>query len=424
MAAVARTTASRACARLAAQSPVHALHRRWSWASLGSPAPQVHQERRLMKHAPETMYAVVADVANYKHFVPWCVGSRVLSSQGSHMEAEMTVGFRMFTESYISKVKLDPPRKAIAKDTQLFRHLQNTWLFEPGPDPNTTWLHFSVDFQFRSMLYSQASGLFLNEVAHRMVHAFDTRAAAIGSQAPSAAPSSAPATGPAPPHPLRIPPGPSPPPPRPPVAAEEVRGLVQTAMQLMSPWAPSAPAASAGEGGEGSGKATHSGAAGGGGRSTAHRLLPVRGVGDGEARHLKSSRSTTPPAATQSAVATAVSLNRDKASRSKAGSSNASQAQALLACTLSAPVLNVASVLHCPSTSSSTFTSVAHWFLKEKPHKSLLGTMTSTLNMLRSSLSALLVDVSQCRTRMMHAMQQIPPTPRSHQAHRSHNQLP
>lgn len=27
----------------------------------------------------------------------------------------MTVGFRMFTESYISKVKLDPPRKVVVR---------------------------------------------------------------------------------------------------------------------------------------------------------------------------------------------------------------------------------------------------------------------------------------------------------------------
>jgi len=86
------------------------------------------------------------------------------------------------------------PSQAVANDTQLFKQLVNTWEFEPGPNPSTTWLHFHVQFQFRSALYAQASSLFLNEVVHRMVHAFETRAGFVQHmQQQAAAKSAAPA---------------------------------------------------------------------------------------------------------------------------------------------------------------------------------------------------------------------------------------
>lgn len=46
------------------------------------------------------MYAVVSGVEHYHQFVPWCVGSTVVTgSPGSgYLEAELEVGFQVFTE--------------------------------------------------------------------------------------------------------------------------------------------------------------------------------------------------------------------------------------------------------------------------------------------------------------------------------------
>ncbi|KAA0150657.1 hypothetical protein FNF29_03134 [Cafeteria roenbergensis] len=137
-----------------------------------------HKERRIMRHSPEDVYAVVSDVARYHEFVPWCVGSDVISRPSdTYMEAELAVGFRMFTERYLSKVTMQHPAhvRAVAANTQLFRSLVNEWRFRPGPEPGTTWLEFRVDFAFKSALYAQASALFQDEVARRMVSAFEHR---------------------------------------------------------------------------------------------------------------------------------------------------------------------------------------------------------------------------------------------------------
>ena len=123
------------------------------------------------------MYSVVANVKEYKHFVPWCVDSTILTERDNYLEAELKVGFRYFSEKYVSKVYLVPGKSVIAKsrDTTVFHYLTNEWRFESGPDANSCWLYFDVEFAFQNMLYSQISSFFFNEVVKQMVSAFEKR---------------------------------------------------------------------------------------------------------------------------------------------------------------------------------------------------------------------------------------------------------
>lgn len=122
---------------------------------------------------------MVRDVDRYSEFVPWCTASRVMRQRADGLiEAELGVGFRLFSERYTSLVRLDPERrvKATASESHLFDYLVNEWRFRPGPQPGTTWLQFLVDFRFRSPLYRTAVDLFFNEVVKQMVRAFEQRA--------------------------------------------------------------------------------------------------------------------------------------------------------------------------------------------------------------------------------------------------------
>jgi coenzyme Q-binding protein COQ10 len=65
----------------------------------------------VLSYKRQQLYDIVSDVNAYKKFVPFCVGSRVLSATESSdkleptvMEAELTVGFLTFKERYVSKV--------------------------------------------------------------------------------------------------------------------------------------------------------------------------------------------------------------------------------------------------------------------------------------------------------------------------------
>lgn len=51
-------------------------------------------------YSPQQLYDVVASVQHYASFVPWCVGSHVLSqnTDGTYLEAELQIGFQMISE--------------------------------------------------------------------------------------------------------------------------------------------------------------------------------------------------------------------------------------------------------------------------------------------------------------------------------------
>ncbi|CBN79889.1 conserved unknown protein [Ectocarpus siliculosus] len=61
---------------------------------------RTHRERRVVPYLPEQFFGVVADVDNYKNFVPFCVDSRVVKViDDNTMEAEMSVGFKVVRDA-------------------------------------------------------------------------------------------------------------------------------------------------------------------------------------------------------------------------------------------------------------------------------------------------------------------------------------
>jgi coenzyme Q-binding protein COQ10 len=134
-----------------------------------------HAERKVLPYTPEQMFDLVADVGKYPEFLPWCVGAKVRSQTDTLLVADLTIGFKIFRESFTSRVDLDKPRMVQVKyENGPFRYLNNQWSFEPNP--KGCEVKFFVDFEFKSRLLQAAIGVVFNEAVRLMVNAFLKRA--------------------------------------------------------------------------------------------------------------------------------------------------------------------------------------------------------------------------------------------------------
>src|SRR3982751_4235760 len=77
----------------------------------------LHQETRVLPYTADQMYAVVADVARYPEFLPWCerliVKTREKQDGIEYVTAEMFIAYPPLRERYISRVRLDPEKHTI-----------------------------------------------------------------------------------------------------------------------------------------------------------------------------------------------------------------------------------------------------------------------------------------------------------------------
>ena len=94
-----------------------------------------HAEKRFVPHSPEQMYELVADIARYPEFLPWCQAARIQRREGVVVVADLVIGFKMVREHFTSRVTLTPSERIdVAYVRGPMRYLNNHWKFEPHPD--------------------------------------------------------------------------------------------------------------------------------------------------------------------------------------------------------------------------------------------------------------------------------------------------
>jgi coenzyme Q-binding protein COQ10 len=152
--------------------------------------PGIHEVRRL-PYSAEQMFDLVADVARYGEFLPWVKATRVRSDTDSEMVADMLVGFSAIREKFTSRVEKRRPEEIRVQyiDGPL-RDLDNRWLFR-ALGPQECEIDFTVEFAFRNALFEKLAGQYFDRAFHKMVTAFETRAADLYGNSSSSATSAA-----------------------------------------------------------------------------------------------------------------------------------------------------------------------------------------------------------------------------------------
>jgi coenzyme Q-binding protein COQ10 len=138
-----------------------------------------HAEKRILRHDPEHLFELVADVGKYPEFLPWCIAARKKREEGDVVHWDLIIGFKMIRERFTSRVTLDRENRRIDV-TYLdgpFKYLNNHWIFLDHEEG--CLIDFYVDFEFRSKMLSKLMGMVFNEAVQLMVRAFEKRADAL-----------------------------------------------------------------------------------------------------------------------------------------------------------------------------------------------------------------------------------------------------
>jgi coenzyme Q-binding protein COQ10 len=134
-----------------------------------------HAEKRALPYTADQLYALVADIRRYPEFLPWCLAVRMKKDTETEKEADLVIGFKMFRETFTSRVHLDPGKRIdVAYIQGPLRYLNNHWRFFPVPEGCI--IDFYVDFEFKNRLFQSLVGALFNEAVSRMVRAFEARA--------------------------------------------------------------------------------------------------------------------------------------------------------------------------------------------------------------------------------------------------------
>jgi coenzyme Q-binding protein COQ10 len=139
---------------------------------------------RRVKHSPEQMFDLVADVEKYPLFLPLCEGLRVRSrvpgeSGRETLIADMSVGYKAIHETFTSKVTLERAALKIAV-TYLdgpFRSLDNLWSFKP--EGQGCVVEFLISYEFKNRMLGMLMGTMFDRAFRKFSGAFERRADAV-----------------------------------------------------------------------------------------------------------------------------------------------------------------------------------------------------------------------------------------------------
>jgi len=135
-----------------------------------------------VNHTADDMFRLVADVERYPEFVPLCQGLHVrgrkeLDDGRTVLVADMTVAYKLFKETFTSRVELKPAERKIQVEylDGPFKHLENTWTFEQAKEGGST-VGFYISYEFRSRTLGSLMGVMFDKAFRKFSSAFEERA--------------------------------------------------------------------------------------------------------------------------------------------------------------------------------------------------------------------------------------------------------
>jgi ribosome-associated toxin RatA of RatAB toxin-antitoxin module len=130
----------------------------------------------LLPYTPQEMYALVIDIESYPRFLPWCEGSRILSSDGDEVRATIDFAVSGMTRSFTTRNRHQQNKMV---EMHLvdgpFSRLDGCWRFDPLGEEGCK-ISLFLEYDFSSRMLSVVVGSVFSHIANSLVDAFQQRA--------------------------------------------------------------------------------------------------------------------------------------------------------------------------------------------------------------------------------------------------------
>ena len=141
-----------------------------------------HFEKKIVNFTAKQMYELVADIDNYREFLPWCNDSKIIEvtnidNEKKTLIADLEIGYKDLVYTYRSNVLLNNQELNIKVDFVHgpFKNLDNSWIFKKIDDQSCE-IEFFIDFELNVGVLNFLISKFFDKAFKKMVNSFENRA--------------------------------------------------------------------------------------------------------------------------------------------------------------------------------------------------------------------------------------------------------
>ena len=141
-----------------------------------------HIEKKIVNFTAKQMYELVADIDNYREFLPWCNDSKIIEitnidNEKKTLIADLEIGYKDLVYTYRSNVLLNKQELTIKVDFihGPFKNLDNSWIFKKIDDQSCE-IEFFIDFELNVGVLNLLISKFFDKAFKKMVNSFENRA--------------------------------------------------------------------------------------------------------------------------------------------------------------------------------------------------------------------------------------------------------
>lgn len=133
----------------------------------------------LVPYSCRQMFDLVADVARYPEFMPWCGGAAVHQRDEQGMQASVTISIAGLRQTFTTRnVHDEPNRITISLVDGPFSSLRGDWLFHALSE-DACKVEYTMDYAFSSRALEAVVGPVFNRIASSFIDSFTQRAQVI-----------------------------------------------------------------------------------------------------------------------------------------------------------------------------------------------------------------------------------------------------